>query len=137
MSTTLGAASHPCRTCGACCASFRVSFYWGEQVPEALTQRLTPLMVAMRGTNQPAPRCVALDGAIGGTSTCTIYGERPSPCRDFGASLEFGEPNERCDAARLRHGLPALTAADWIPSIAPSADPPSRPSRPRRPRSAA
>ncbi|WP_374212354.1 YkgJ family cysteine cluster protein [Thiothrix subterranea] len=21
---------NPCMTCGACCASFRVSFYWGE-----------------------------------------------------------------------------------------------------------
>ena len=24
---------HPCRTCGACCAFFRVSFHWSEAAP--------------------------------------------------------------------------------------------------------
>ena len=39
---------NPCMTCGACCAYFRVSFYWAEAddaggpVPSALTEPLTP-----------------------------------------------------------------------------------------------
>lgn len=138
MATSLGplgpAWTHPCRTCGACCASFRVSFYWAEPVPVQLTQRITPLFVAMKGTAAPPRRCVALDGAIGVDSTCTIYDDRPSPCREFAASMENGEPNDRCDAARARHGLPPLTNRDWIPSIAPRD--PKRPSRPRRRRAA-
>ena len=39
--------SHPCLTCGACCAFFRVSFHWSEadpalggQVPFELTESL-------------------------------------------------------------------------------------------------
>jgi hypothetical protein len=133
MTTTLGLSwTHPCRTCGACCATYRVSFYWAEPVPEALTQRITPTMVAMRGTCGPGPRCVALDGELGQATTCTIYDARPSPCREFSASLEGGEPNQRCDAARARHGLLPLTPRDWIPSIAPAPDRPRTPSRPRR-----
>jgi Fe-S-cluster containining protein len=37
---------NPCLNCDACCASYRVSFYWGEpgasQRPKALTQQLNP-----------------------------------------------------------------------------------------------
>jgi Fe-S-cluster containining protein len=51
----------PCLTCGACCASFRVSFYWAESdeaavdsVPAALTCQVAPLLCAMKGTDQRA-----------------------------------------------------------------------------------
>lgn len=49
---------NPCMTCGACCAYFRVSFYWAEAddaggtVPSALTEPLTPFLRCMSGTNQ-------------------------------------------------------------------------------------
>lgn len=110
---------HPCRPCGACCSTFRVSFphaeldsVWGE-VPTDLTEPLTPSRSAMRGTNCATPRCTALDGAVGGFTTCTIHLTRPTPCREFNAAGEDGVPNERCDAARAKWGLPPLTDADW------------------------
>jgi uncharacterized protein len=111
---------HPCRTCGACCATFRVSFpnaeldtAWGV-VPEPLTEPISPARSAMRGTNQQVPRCVALEGAVGISSTCTIHTVRPAPCRAFAASWEDGTAHDRCDHARARHGLPALTPDDWL-----------------------
>ncbi|EER5964904.1 YkgJ family cysteine cluster protein, partial [Escherichia coli] len=39
---------NPCMTCGACCAFFRVSFYWAEaddaggKVPVSLTEQISP-----------------------------------------------------------------------------------------------
>ncbi|KTS18706.1 MULTISPECIES: YkgJ family cysteine cluster protein [Pantoea] len=105
---------NPCMTCGACCAHFRVSFYWAEAddgggaVPVELTEPLSLLMRNMRGTNDRAPRCVALQGEIGGCVSCGIYAQRPSPCREFAMSGENGVPNDACDRARARYGLPPL-----------------------------
>lgn len=99
---------HPCLSCGACCATFRVSFYWGETasdsyaVPLELTEQLTPFHATMRGTNQQPPRCVALSGTVGQQVSCSCYERRPSPCRDFAAG------DARCQQARARHGLPPL-----------------------------
>ncbi|TGD74862.1 YkgJ family cysteine cluster protein [Mangrovimicrobium sediminis] len=104
----------PCLTCGACCAFFRVSFYWGETqgagggVPDNLTEQCGPLRSCMSGTNNPAPRCTALLGDVGGAVRCTIYDNRPSPCRDFQRSGEDGQENADCDRARAAHGLPPL-----------------------------
>lgn len=100
---------NPCLNCGACCAFFRVSFYWGEvhsdfAVPEALTEPISHSRLAMRGTNQPGPRCVALEGEVGGCASCAIYEHRPSPCRDF----EAYDPGGACNRARAAHGLPPL-----------------------------
>ncbi len=59
---------NPYMTCGACCAFFRVSFYWAEaddsggNVPASLTEQTSPFHRCMRGTNQKNPRCVALAG---------------------------------------------------------------------------
>jgi Fe-S-cluster containining protein len=103
---------HPCLRCGACCAAFRVSFYWAEPVPPELTVRVTPFLAAMDGTDRPEPRCVALHGELGREVRCTAYEARPSPCREFGASWEDGTPNPRCDAARARYGLPPLRPED-------------------------
>jgi len=106
--------TNPCMTCGACCAHFRVSFYWAEaedaggSVPVDLTEPLSLLMRNMRGTNDRQPRCVALQGDIGGCVSCGIYDQRPSPCREFAMSGEQGVPNDACDRARARHGLPPL-----------------------------
>ena len=110
-------ATHPCQRCGACCAAFVVAFHWseadGDGVPADLTERLDAHRLAMRGTFSRAPRCVALQGDVGGDSACAVYAQRPSPCRDVKPAWEHGEPSPQCDRARARHGLPALRAVDW------------------------
>ena len=111
---------HPCLSCGACCAFFRVSFHWSEadplaggQVPVELTDTLRSHERVMRGTSHAQPRCIALDADIGNRSRCTIHDRRPSTCAAVPASLESGERSAQCDKARLAHGLHPLTEADW------------------------
>ena len=101
--------SQNCVACGACCAHFRVSFYWAEtnahpagQVPATLTVPISPHHVAMRGTDQQPARCVALTGQVGHAVSCAIYAQRSSTCR------EFAEGSEACNRARSRHGLRVL-----------------------------
>lgn len=91
-----------CQSCGACCASFRVSFYWGETVPAHLTVPITPHRAAMRGTESRPVRCIALEGEVGKAVGCSIYGARSSTCRDF------TEYTPECNKARAMHGLPAI-----------------------------
>lgn len=112
--------SHPCLTCGACCAFFRVSFHWSEadptlggQVPFEMTEPLRTHERVMRGTSQAQPRCIALDADIGRHSHCTIHDRRPSVCAAVPASYEFGGASAQCDKARIAHGLPVLTPEDW------------------------
>ena len=116
---------NPCVTCGACCAHFRVQFYWREanpgespherSVPPQLTQELTPLHRCMKGTDDKHhPKCAGLMGRIGKDAHCSIYPARPSPCRDFKASFSDGHRNPRCDEARRAHGLKPLQREDWI-----------------------
>ena len=102
--------SSTCVTCGACCASLRVSFYWSEAdpsaggtVPPELVEPVSPFLVCMAGTRHVGGRCVALSGNIGEQVACTIYALRSSACR------EFGDDPQRFDQARARHGLPPLT----------------------------
>jgi Fe-S-cluster containining protein len=111
---------HPCRQCGACCAFFRVAFHWSEaegvtggNVPLALTEKIDPHRLAMRGTNAKKSHCVALVGVVGKTASCGIYEQRPSVCRQVLPSWELGAPNAQCDKARLGYGLAPLTPADW------------------------
>lgn len=111
---------HPCLSCGACCATYRVAFHWLEAddavdggVPVALTERIDPHRLCMHGTRAGPVRCVALDATVGVRSRCSIHPRRPSVCRDVDASWEFGVPSAQCDKARTAHGLPVLTAADW------------------------
>lgn len=99
----------PCIKCGACCANYRVSFYWSEvdahpngTVPVALTVPVSLYHSAMLGTEGARPRCVALEGDIGKSVRCGIYDVRPTPCQGFVAG------DERCDSARLAHGLVPL-----------------------------
>lgn len=114
---------HPCQNCGACCASFRVSFYWREAerndainpVPQGFWDESTPQERAMKGTsNKHHPKCIALKGRIGEFVNCEIYANRPTPCRKFQASYENGEHQPRCDDAREKHGLKPLQKQDWI-----------------------
>ncbi|PAU62108.1 YkgJ family cysteine cluster protein [Pseudomonas indica] len=106
---------NPCLTCGACCAHFRVSFFWGEccssggQVPDDLVVQVSPYHVAMRGTESKPARCVGLLGDVGNGVRCTLYEHRSSTCREFEASWIDGVHNPNCDAARAAHGLPPLT----------------------------
>ncbi|QTR54097.1 YkgJ family cysteine cluster protein [Thiothrix unzii] len=108
--------ANPCIECGACCASFRVSFYWGETdaapdgyVPAHLTQAIAPHHVAMLGTDQARPHCIALQGTVGEHVSCTIYPLRSSTCQEFTASWENGIHNPTCDRARANYGLAPLT----------------------------
>lgn len=109
-----------CLYCGACCAYYRAAFYWTEAddapdgtVPVALTVQVTPMQRAMRGTERSKPRCCALQGEVGQTVSCSIYPLRASPCREFTASWENNQKNDRCDAARRKWGLPPLQPDDF------------------------
>ena len=97
-----------CLRCGACCASFRVSFYWAEAwsrgLPDLMVEKVNPQMACMAGTNHTDPRCLALHGAIGDEVRCVVYGMRPEPCREVRAG------DDKCRDARLRHGLAPIPA---------------------------
>lgn len=101
---------HPCLSCGACCASFRVDFAAeellseGGTVPDGLAVEVTASTCRMRGTDHVPTRCAALTGTVGVQAACGIYEWRPSPCREFEAG------DTACERARARHGLPALPA---------------------------
>ncbi|HPT51069.1 MAG TPA: YkgJ family cysteine cluster protein [Accumulibacter sp.] len=96
-----------CCSCGACCASFRVSFYWAEldtrELPETAIEQLTPWHACMAGTNSSSPRCTALQGVVGRRVYCTLYRHRPSPCREVQAG------DTQCVKARLNCNLTAPT----------------------------
>lgn len=96
-------AANPCVHCGACCACFRVSFYWSEAetrgLPEHLLEQLNPWLACMVGTNAAQPRCAALSGEPGGPVRCSVYELRPSPCRE----VELGDA--QCRKARRHYGL--------------------------------
>ena len=105
----------PCVSCGACCASLRVSFHIsqldsepGGYVPTALADPETASTYRMRGTDRAQPRCVALSGCIGQSVACGIYAQRPDPCREFHPHGVAGIENQACNDVRRRHGLPAL-----------------------------
>ena len=105
----------PCLACGACCAAFRVDFHVsdlagqpGGCVPVDLTVPLTASLARMRGTDAGPPRCVALEGDIGVAVRCTIYADRPGPCRDFAPYAALGIGEEGCARARRRHGIQPL-----------------------------
>jgi uncharacterized protein len=101
-------AAHPCLSCGACCASFRVDFAVDELenqggcVPAGLAVEVTGSTCRMRGTDHSPPRCAALTGTPGQQVACGIYEWRPSPCREFEAG------STACNTARARHGLAPL-----------------------------
>ncbi len=101
-SVNVSRATSPYLTCGACCACFRVSFYWADALargtPELLVEKVTPLLGCMAGTNREAPRCAALNGTVGTQVQCEIYDQRPSTCHD----LKRGD--EKCSRARARYG---------------------------------
>ena len=95
-----------CVNCGACCSSYRVEFAmyeldsFGGTVPTALTESVRGITCRMRGTGEVPIRCMALTGQVGQSVGCSIYLQRPLPCR------ELQEGSYSCEKARARHGLP-------------------------------
>jgi uncharacterized protein len=86
-----------------------VSFYWAEAasrgLPASAVEPLTPHLSCMAGTNRAQPHCTALQGEIGQQVSCSLYLQRPSPCRE----VQPGE--DKCNRARAAYGLPPLSAA--------------------------
>ncbi len=106
---------NPCADCGVCCAHFRISFYFGELdvmeggfVPTELTEKVNGTFACMGGTNQKDKRCSALVGDIGKDAKCSIYENRPSPCREFNVWDDLGIPNVKCQELRFKNGIPLL-----------------------------
>ena len=104
-----------CLACGACCAAFRVDFHRADLatadhagVAPELAVPVTERLFRMRGTDDAPPRCIALDGEVGQHVRCTIYENRPGPCRDFAPYAPLGIGDDACDRARRRYGLVPL-----------------------------
>lgn len=101
-----------CQRCGACCAVFRVSFYWAEAddapggtVPVQLTRQVSPHLRCMAGTEAAPVRCVALLGEVGRRVACGIYAQRASTCRGVMPG------DAQCRRAREALGLDTATRA--------------------------
>ena len=90
-----------CLSCGACCAFFRVSFYWAEGIsmPEHYTEPVTAVYSCMVGTNQASPRCIALQGTIGEHVSCGMYEQRSSSCKEVQIA------DDQCNKARRAHNM--------------------------------
>ncbi|MGY6624710.1 YkgJ family cysteine cluster protein [Acinetobacter johnsonii] len=90
-----------CLSCGACCAFFRVSFYWAEGIsmPEHYTEPVTAVYSCMVGTNQASPRCIALQGTIGEQVSCGMYEQRSSSCKEVQIA------DDQCNKARRAHNM--------------------------------
>ena len=90
-----------CLSCGACCAYFRVSFYWAEGIPmpEHYTEPVTSVYSCMAGTNQKNPRCVALEGTIGEQVSCGMYELRSTTCKEVQVA------DAQCNKARIAHNM--------------------------------
>ncbi|QOW48441.1 MULTISPECIES: YkgJ family cysteine cluster protein [unclassified Acinetobacter] len=90
-----------CLTCGACCAHYRVSFYWAEglNMPEHYTEPVNAVYSCMAGTNQTQSRCIALGGKIGQAVRCRVYEARSSTCK----SVQIAD--EQCNKARIAHQM--------------------------------
>lgn len=111
---------NPCLTCGACCNFFRISFYQGEVLagypPESLVEPVGSRYACMKGTLQGG-RCVALEGTVGHSISCSIYSDRPNCCREYEVWDENGVINPRCNKARAKHNLNELPNKNiWMES---------------------
>lgn len=107
--------NNPCTSCGACCSHFRVSFYHGELsemplgfVPIHLTHKINNFLSCMKGTEKGNSACISLTGQVGKKVGCSIYQNRPTPCREFNVWDKEGNPNPKCQKLRQAIGLPVL-----------------------------
>ena len=89
-----------CQTCAACCRHAYDSVTVTRR--DAVVKR-HPALVVDRNSylelRREGDHCAALSGCPGGPFACTIYDDRPRPCRDF----ELG--GRHCLVARRRVGL--------------------------------
>lgn len=115
-----------CQSCGACCATCRVSFYWTEttahesgQVPVEMTEQVNWFQSCMKGSSASSPRCCALKGEIGQSVGCSIYANRSSTCREYEVFDAQGQLNPRCNPARAKHGLEPLNVM-YVPAQSPT-----------------
>lgn len=104
-----------CMSCGACCAYFRVSFYWAEGIdmPDHYTEPVTAVYSCMAGTNQQNPRCIALEGEVGKQVSCGMYEQRSSSCKEVQIA------DAQCNKARLAHNMIPLVN---VPELDPPQD---------------
>jgi Fe-S-cluster containining protein len=104
----------PCRSCGACCASLRITLprceldSLGGPVPAALTEPYTATTACMREHPDIPGRCIALEGEVGTAVRCAIYENRPEACREFAPLTILGHGDAACNDARRRRGLTPL-----------------------------
>ena len=108
LRTDLSMDTNPCFECGMCCQYFRVSFYHGEIagngtgiVPAELTSKINAHMACMKGTEKGNGACVALKHTEEEGWRCSIYEQRPSPCREFNILNEDGTINQKCQELQL------------------------------------
>ena len=108
---------HPCLSCGACCAHYRVSLHWSEaepdlggRVPVALTETFGPHQRCMRGTWAERPHCVALQGTVGASVSCSIYDARPGTCYLIRPDQHVAARWRRFDVTAVRAALARATA---------------------------
>ena len=96
---------NPCMTCGACCAYFRVSFYWAEAsdgggtVPVHLTEPLSPSALHERYESKAGPLCGVT---------------RRAACRPAAPSMRIAPARVgtlRCLAKRVRSTKPVIAPA--------------------------
>ena len=101
-----------CLSCGACCAHFRVSFYWAEglNLPEHYTEPVTAVYSCMAGTNQSQPRCIALQGEIGVGVSYGVYSARSSSCQEVQAG------DAQCNKARAAYNMIPLVNIEARPA---------------------
>lgn len=103
----------PCKSCGACCAYFKVEFNKKKnpQVPEEKIH-FHRGSYTLKGAEKFKQRCNNLAGTIGKDVSCDIYENRPDVCKLFDVWLPNGKQNPRCKTARIYHGLPGEIPLD-------------------------
>jgi hypothetical protein len=106
---------YDCQRCGACCCNLDqnkpLGFvdYVAVHPDDRLLRnpKLVRRFVVYNERNEPHmrldrdERCAALRGIVGRSTECSIYDDRPSPCR----SMQPG--SEGCRRSRAEHGLEA------------------------------
>ena len=68
-------------------------------MPEHYTEPVSAVYSCMSGTNQPAPRCIALQGKVGQQVSCGIYEARSSSCKEVQIA------DAQCNKARAAHNM--------------------------------
>lgn len=93
-----------CQACGACC-SYSAEWPIFTTEDESELDLIPAHLVSsdLRGMACSGARCSALQGEVGRSTACSIYGLRPDVCR----VCQPGD--EACSIARRHHGFTILT----------------------------